>query len=420
MNESLHYLGINDERFRAHFEALAAIGATAKGGVHRPAFGQAHLDARRWFLETAGLSGLETRVDGAGNHSALLRCGPSGAPTLLLGSHLDSVPYGGRFDGALGVVAALEVVQTVRDHGLLLDAHLEAVDFTDEEGQYANFVGSLGLTGRLEPGHIHAPRGGRERFQVALRRAGLSEDALFTAGRDPANLAGYLELHIEQGISLVEARVNIGIVTGIVGIRSFEVCFLGRADHAGTTPMAHRRDAALGASAFALAVRTSVIAEFPGCVATVGNMVFEPGAFNVVPQVVRVSLEARADVESVLDEIEATLRGQADSIARHYGLGLEMKHLDSAAPAPMHEQVQEVFADACDSLGLSYVTLASGAGHDAQCLALVCPTGMIFVPSAGGFSHSDREFSEWQDCVNGANVLLHTALNLTRSKETIA
>jgi N-carbamoyl-L-amino-acid hydrolase len=413
MTGSLLDLRIDTGRFRANLKALAAIGATSNGGVHRPAFSEAHLEARRWYLKTAEQAGLEASVDGAGNHSALLRCGPSNAPTLLMGSHLDSVPHGGRFDGALGVIAAFEVLQIVKDHGLSLSTHLEAIDFTDEEGHYANFVGSLGLTGRLQPAHIQAPRGGRARFQDALRRAGLSEESLFTAARDPATLAAYLELHIEQGGRLAGQNTSIGIVTGIVGIRSFQVHFLGRADHAGTTPMEHRTDAAQGASAFTLAVRETM-SRFPGCVATVGNMVFEPGVFNVVPEVVTVSLEFRSDQDDKLDAIEAALRQEALGAARRFGLDLEFLHLDRTAPARMHEGVQEAFAGACERLGLSHTLLASGAGHDAQCLAPVCPTGMVFVPSVAGRSHSPREYTEWQDCVNGANVLLHAALALAQ------
>jgi N-carbamoyl-L-amino-acid hydrolase len=407
-------LRINEKRFGARFEALARIGATPDGGIDRPAFSEAHLEARRWFLETAERAGLETAVDGAGNHSALLRCDPFGAPTLLLGSHLDSVPNGGRYDGALGVLAALEVLQTVNEHGLSLNTHLEAIDFSDEEGHYANFVGSLGLTGRLDQEHIQASRGGRERFADALQRAGLSKDSLFSAGRDARTLAGYLELHIEQGSRLAMRGASIGIVTSIVGIRSFKVRFLGRADHAGTTPMNHRLDASQGASTFALAVRKITMAEFPGCVATVGNMAFEPGAFNVVPQVVTASLEFRADDEAKLDEMEARLRQKAASAAGDFGLDLEFQHLDSTAPAHMHEQVQQAFANACGMLDLSHTFLPSGAGHDAQCLASFCPSGMIFVPSVDGYSHSAREFTAWQDCVNGANVLLHAALTLAQ------
>jgi N-carbamoyl-L-amino-acid hydrolase len=414
MTESFSALRINGERLRASFQALAAIGATPDGGVHRPALGDAHLAARRWFLEEAEQADLEVRVDGAGNHSALHRCGRPGGPTLLLGSHLDSVPYGGRFDGALGVVAALEVLRVVKEEGISLSKHLEAIDFTDEEGHFANFLGSLGLTGRLEPRHLQNPRGGRERFRNALQHASLDERSLFSAGRDPASLAGYLELHIEQGPRLVELGADIGIVTGIVGIRSFKIRFLGRADHAGTTPMAARRDAALGASAFALAVRDLVMDRFPDAVATVGDMEFEPGVFNVVPQAVTGALEFRTGDDTGLDAMERALLERASVEARRFGLELEVQHLDSSPPASMSAQVQEAFEKASKVLGLEYTFLPSGAGHDAQCLALVCPAGMIFVPSAGGSSHSAREFTAWQDLVNGANALLQAALMLAR------
>ena len=414
MNKSLSSLRINDERFRANFETLAAIGATPDGGVHRPALSEAHLEARRWFLEHAKQRGLDARMDGAGNHSAVLRCGRAGGPTLLLGSHLDSVPYGGRFDGALGMVAALEVLQVVKEQGISLNTHLEAIDFTDEEGHFANFVGSLGLAGKLEPEHIQHPRGGRDRFRQALCQAGLSESSLFSAGRDPTTLAGYLELHIEQGIRLIELGMQIGIVTSIVGIRSFKIRFMGRADHAGTTPMDRRLDAAQGASAFTLASRELVMNEFPGYVATVGNMEFEPGVFNVVPHTVTVALEFRADDDHKLDEMEATLRQQASIATRRFELESEIEHLDSAPPAHMNDQVREAFVNASKTLGLKHTFLPSGAGHDAQCLTQICPAGMIFVPSVGGFSHSSKEFTEWEDCVNGANVLLHAALMLAQ------
>jgi N-carbamoyl-L-amino-acid hydrolase len=414
MNESLLALRVNSERLRADFGALAAIGATPDGGVHRPALSDAHLDARRWFLERAEQIGLDARVDGAGNHSAVLRCGRAGGPTLLLGSHLDSVPYGGRFDGALGVVAALEVLQVVKEQGISLSTHLEAIDFTDEEAHFVSLLGSLALTGQLEAEHIKNPRAGRDRFQKALHHAGLSESSLFSAVRDPATVAGYLELHIEQGMRLIESGVQIGVVTTIVGIRSFKIRFIGRADHAGTMPMDKRLDAAQGASAFTLAARELVMKDFPGCVVNVGNMEFEPGAFNVVPQRVTVSLEFRADDDEKLDEMEAVLLKQASVEAQRFGLDSEIEFLDNVGTARMNEKVREAFANASKALGLKHAFLPSVAGHDAQALARICPTGMIFVPSVGGFSHSSKEFTEWEDCVNGANVLLHAALLLAR------
>lgn len=414
MDEATSALRVNGARLRANLEALASIGATPDGGVHRPALSEAHLEARRWFLEQAEQIGLEVSVDGAGNHSALLRCGRADGPTLLLGSHLDSVPYGGRFDGALGVVAALEVLQVVKEQGISLNTHLEAMDFTDEEGHFVGLMGSRALSGRLRAEHLRSPRRDREDFEKALGRAGLSQRSVLSAARELATVAGYLEAHIEQGTRLIESEMHIGIVTSIVGIRAYEVRFVGRADHAGTTPMDRRLDAAQGACAFALAVRDLVMKAFPDGVANVGNMRFQPGAFNIVPETVTVTLEFRADEDDKLDEMEAALLNRASAEAQRFGLDLETEIVERVAPAQPSEEVQRVFAAATEALGLRHTFLSSGAGHDAQSLAQYCPTGMIFVPSVGGFSHSSREFTEWEDCVNGANVLLHAALMLAQ------
>src|SRR5437868_6955124 len=208
---------------REDFDALAAIGATPEGGVSRPSLGKAHLAARAWFLERAEAYGLEAHVDAAGNHSAVL---PADGPTLLLGSHLDSVPNGGRYDGALGVVAALHVLLALQDADLPFA--LEAIDFTDEEGTLVGLLGSEALTGALSAAVLQSPRGGREALLAGLERAGLREERLGDARRDPAALAGYLELHIEQGRRLERAGAQIGIVSGIVGSRSVALDFRGR------------------------------------------------------------------------------------------------------------------------------------------------------------------------------------------------
>jgi N-carbamoyl-L-amino-acid hydrolase len=412
MNKTLTDLRSNAERFRADFDALAEIGSTGDGGVHRPALGEAHLAARAWLGERIVDAGLEFRVDGAGNHSAFLACGPDGAPTLLLGSHLDSVPYGGRFDGPLGVLAALEALRVVQEAGVSLPVHLEAIDFTDEEGALVGMLGSAALAGVLQVEALRDPRGGRATLEAGLARAGLTEAGLFTAQRDPASLAGYLELHIEQGPRLVDAGADIGIVTGIAGINSYRLTFVGRADHAGTTSMADRRDAAQGASALALAAREIVMRDFPDCVANVGDMQFAPGAFNIVPARVELALEFRASAPGPFDRLEAALLERARTEAEQFGLDLEIEWLGKCDPAPTSEIAQRAFAEAADALGLKYISFATGAGHDGQSLANMCPIGMIFVPSVDGVSHSPREFTRWEDCVNGANVLLQAAVRL--------
>jgi N-carbamoyl-L-amino-acid hydrolase len=310
------------------------------------------------------------------------------------------------------VLAALESLRTVKEAGLSLATNLEAIDFTDEEGTLVGLLGSAALAGKLTQGELHNPRGGREALLTGLARAGLTEDSLLNARRDPTTLASYIELHIEQGPRLLRAGADIGVVTTTVGIASYHLTFTGRADHAGTTPMADRLDAAQGASAFTLAARQIVLDQFPDCVANVGSMRFSPGAFNIVPSQVDLSLELRAPDPGHFKRLEASLLERAQVEAEHFNLGLEIEFLGRHQPAPMSRIVQDAIREAAGALALESLPLASGAGHDAQSLADICPVGMLFIPSIEGASHSPREYSLWQDCINGANVLLQAALRL--------
>jgi len=419
MTNTFRNLRINSDRMLAAFNELAQIGATSGGahGVHRPTFSEAHLAARKWFREQIERSGLEFRTDGAGNHSAFLACGRE-APTLLLGSHLDSVPNGGRFDGALGVMAAFEVLRTIKEAELKARAeprrsvNLEAIDFTDEEGTLVGLLGSAAFAGRLQRDLLQNPRGGRQALVEGMNRAGLSDESILSAARPKESLAGYLELHIEQGKRLERAGIDIGIVSAIVGIWSYRLSFIGRADHAGSTTMSDRLDASLGASEFTLTARDIVINDFRDCVVNVGNMEFSPGAFNIVPARVDVSLEFRSPDEEKFNRLDSILLAHAQEAANRFGLDLNVEFLGKHSPSVMNSQVQSTFAEVCDDLGLSHVSLTSGAGHDGQSFDDLCPVSMIFVPSKDGASHSAREFTEWEDCVNGANVLLQTVLRL--------
>jgi N-carbamoyl-L-amino-acid hydrolase len=430
-------LRVNSDRMLASFNELALIGATDDGGVNRPTFSLAHLAARKWFREEIERSGLEFRIDGAGNHSAVLpgiagreatkqspresgiaspdNALPAMTKTLMIGSHLDSVPNGGRFDGALGVVAALEVLRTVNDSGTRLNVNLEAIDFTDEEGTLVGFLGSAAISGHLSQNDLLAPRGGRDGLVEGMKRAGLSDESILSAVRQKDSLAGYLELHIEQGKRLERAKIDIGIVSAIVGIWSYRLSFIGRADHAGTTTMADRLDASLGASAFTLSARELVMKGFQNCVVNIGKMDVAPGAFNIVPARVDVALEFRSPNEDEIEQLDSALLLLANREATHFGLELKVESLGKHSPSIMSDKVQRAYAEACDSLGLTYVSLTSGAGHDGQSLAGLCPTSMIFVPSVDGASHSPREFTPWDDCVNGANVLLRAALRLAHT-----
>jgi N-carbamoyl-L-amino-acid hydrolase len=415
MKSTWNNLKINPQRFRADFDELCRIGATADGGIDRPALSQAHLQARHWFHQKIVEAGLEFHQDGAGNHSAFLRCGPPKAPVLLLGSHLDSVPNGGRYDGALGVLTALEALRCVQEAGLRLPVNLEAIDFTDEEGTMVSFLGSYALAGCLTMEDLLTPRGGRAAFEDGLQRARLSHESILSVRRDPSSLAGYLELHIEQGKRLELAGKPIGVVTGIPGIASYYLTFIGRADHAGTISMEERLDAALGASAFTLAVRRILIDQFPGCYANVGQVRYKPGAFNIVPERANLSLEFRSLDPVPFDRLEEQLLHCAQEEADRFGLGLKVEFLGKHEPVVMSLLAQTAINEAAAQLGLQTLALDSRAGHDAQIIAGLCPAGMIFVSSLGGASHSPQEFTAWEDCVNGANVLLQAALRMANA-----
>jgi hydantoinase/carbamoylase family amidase len=311
------------------------------------------------------------------------------------------------------VAAALEALKTVKENGISLKVDLEAIDFTDEEGTLVGLLGSSALAGRLHPEALKNPRGGRQALIEGLTRAGLSEVGIFTAARPKESLAGYLELHIEQGKRLEQVGIDIGVVSAIVGIRSYCLSFIGRADHAGSTLMSDRADASLGASAFTLAAREIVMRDFPNCVVNVGKMEFIPGAFNIVPARVDLALEFRSPDEEEFERLDAALIARAKEVAARFGLGLQTECFEKHVPNLMSVEMQKAFAVSCDDLGLTYTSLASGAIHDGQSFDGICPIGMVFVPSVDGASHAPREFTKWEDCVNGANVLLQTVLKLT-------
>ncbi len=405
-------LTINSQRLLDNLTALAAIGATPEGGVNRPALSAPDVEARAWFRAQIEAAGLHDKEDGAGNLSALLPCDTPDAQTVLFGSHLDSVPHGGRFDGALGSLAALEVLRTVKEAGLHLPVHLEAVAFTDEEGAHISLMGSRAIAGDLSAEELAHPHSSAAAFDAGLLRAGLTREGILSARRDPASLAGYVELHIEQGTRLEEASTDIGVVTAIVGIRSWWLRFNGQAAHAGTMPLPKRQDALWGAADFILQAKELVMKQFAPGTVNCGMIEAAPGAFNIVPGEVRLSLEFRHGDLATLDAMQAALLPLAESVAHKYGLSVEIQPASHTAPALMDEAVVQAIKGAADALGLSHTRLLSFAGHDAQAVRLIAPGAMLFVPSVAGISHNPHEFTRNKDVVNGANVLLHAVLAL--------
>jgi beta-ureidopropionase / N-carbamoyl-L-amino-acid hydrolase len=401
---------VNETRLRDSFNKLAEFGSTEDDGINRPALSIPHLEARKWFFSQAKESGLEVFVDGAGNHSAVLRQ-PGADKVLMLGSHLDSVPNGGRFDGALGVISALEVLRTIKETRSLLKYHLEAIDFTDEESQLIECLGSRSLIGDISTHDLQYPICGRKILNKVFKRVRMTDKSVLSSKRSSESIAGYLELHIEQGSILTEKNVQIGVVTGIVGIRNCRFAFIGKRDHAGTTPMSKRLDAGKGASSFLLSMNKMVINSYPNCVANVGRMQFYPGNICIVPERVDVFVEFRSLDEDELDKLETDINNQALKNACKYGLKVDTHKISNVKSVMMNSYFENAIRNSAQLLGLKYMNLSSGAGHDAQLMARITPAGMIFIPSSGG-SHNPNENAHWEDCINGANVLLQTVLKI--------
>lgn len=402
---------INLPRLRNDLEALGHIGRTPEGGVWRSSFSEADMEARRWYLRRIEEAGLQHRVDAAGNIYA--RVG-EGSPTVIAGSHLDSVPNGGRFDGALGVLAAFECLRSINEHGEHTKWPIEAVAFTDEEGRFGGFIGSFAVIGTMTYEEVLRRRDLQGMpLADAMRHVGLDPTKIGEAQRHGKDVKAYVELHIEQGPVLESMEVPIGVVQGIVAGSRTWITFGGRADHAGTTPMAMRQDAFLGAADFGLRAHELVLTEGSGTtVGTVGVVDLKPGASNIVPETAFLTLDLRDISWDVLQRLLGRVDGLAHEIAVKWGLEVTVERMRISEPAQMSPSIQGVIDAAARDLGLKTHWMNSGAGHDAQVMAKITDAGMIFVPSRNGRSHSPAEFTDWDQVENGANVLLNTLLQL--------
>jgi beta-ureidopropionase / N-carbamoyl-L-amino-acid hydrolase len=402
---------INLPRLRKDLEELGEIGQTPEGGVWRSSFSEADMAARRWYLKRLEETGLRHWIDAAGNIYA--RMG-DGGPAVMAGSHLDSVPNGGRFDGALGVMAAFECLRSMKEQDVRPKLPIEAVAFTDEEGRFGGFVGSFAVVGNLPHEEIQRRRDLRGMpLADAMRHAGLDPTKVGNARREAKDIKAYIELHIEQGPILESLSIPIGVVQGIVAGSRTWITFRGRADHAGTTPMAMRKDALLGAAEFSLRARDMVLTEGSGTtVGTVGVLDLKPGASNIVPESAFLTLDLRDISWDVLQRLLERVRVLAHEIAGKWGLEVTIERMRISEPAQMSPNIQATIDEVARDLGLKTHWMNSGAGHDAQVMAKITEAGMIFVPSRQGRSHSPAEFTDWDQIENGANVLLNTLLRL--------
>ncbi len=412
MNLTTTQLLINGDRLNQSIARLAQIGKLDNGGVKRIAYSQEDIEARNLVQQWMREIQMQVRVDAAGNIIGRYPGKYPDAPALATGSHIDTVPCGGHYDGAYGVLAGLEAVRVLQENRLKLDRSLEVIVFTDEEG---SMIGSKAISGRIINDSDYYRRPDGTDIQTCLTRVGGSWNNIAQARRSPNELAAFVELHVEQGPVLESMGKQIGVIEGIVGQRRFNITVKGSANHAGTTPMQMRCDALVAAAQVVLAVNQ--IGNTPGQqVATVGKMKVLPNAANVVPGWVEMSLDLR-DLSSLhIDSLLKQLRIHLEEIAVATDTQISLNPCLHNEPALAEPYIQQAIARSCKNLQLNYTYLPSRASHDAQELAQITDMGMIFVPSKMGVSHDASEYTSPEQCIQGANVLLQTLIQLNSEK----
>jgi beta-ureidopropionase / N-carbamoyl-L-amino-acid hydrolase len=404
-------LRVNGQRIVRHLEALSEYGRNPQGGVSRVAYTEADREGRQYVMELMRDAGLEVHIDTAGNLVGIRAGSDAALNPIVIGSHIDSVPEGGNYDGDVGSLAAVEVAQTLSERHVTMRHALQVIIFADEEGI---MLGSTAIGLGLDMARLNSVSQSGKTVREGLKFLGGDPDRLAEAKWKPGSIDAYIELHIEQGPVLEHDNVQIGVVEGIVGILNCEVTVEGFANHAGTTPMDQRHDALLAAARF-VEKFNQVVTAIPGRqVGTVGWIKAQPGAYNVVPGKVTLGMEVRdLDAHRIQDMFEQ-IRKEAVAIGRMNGTAFRLEPHATIAPARTDKHFQMVIAESARGLGLSTRLIPSGAGHDAQEMANLGPIGMIFIPSVGGISHSPKEYSRPGDIENGANVLLETVLSLDR------
>jgi len=404
---------INTDRLKQDIEKLASIGREEDHGIYRMAFSEGDMAGRAWFKEQIKSAGLEVYEDGAANIYGRLDWDDK-RPSVITGSHLDTVPGAGHLDGALGVLTGLECLRRIKEEKIKLTYPLEVIAFSDEEGRFGGMLGSQALTGQLSPESIvNAVDLNGVTLTDAMKSCGYDAMNALYARRTPESIHAFVEMHIEQGPILDQMSFSVGIVDAIAGLFKWDVSLTGVPNHAGTTPMHLRNDAFQGLSEFASQLQR-ILDENGGerSVATIGRVELSPGAANVVPGRVDFSLEARDTEQRILDDLQGAFRRALSAIARRYNLMFEFKVLSEIAPVKCSSGIIKEIKQATDNLKIQSLQMASGAAHDTQMLASITRAAMIFVPSKDGRSHSIAEWTDMKDIEKGANVLLNTLIQL--------
>jgi N-carbamoyl-L-amino-acid hydrolase len=404
--DSVPNLRINGARLNEHLKALAEFGKNPQGGVSRVAYSEAYAHGREYVLGLMRAAKLDVLIDAAGNLVGRRAGSENSLKPILFGSHIDSVPEGGNFDGVVGSLGAIEVAQTLAENNITTRHPLEVIIFQNEEG---GLYGSEALVDGLTEKALDTVSNSGKTIRDGIKFIGGDVAKLSSVKREKGSIAAYLELHIEQGGTLEAEKIDIGVVEGI---NQWTVTVEGFANHAGTTAMNNRRDALLAAAKFIEAVNRVVTSEPGRQVGTVGRIQAFPGAPNVIPGKVTLTLELRDLDAAKIQMLFEKIRTEAAAIAKSNGVTFDFKELNTNIPAPTDPRVRAIIDSTAKELGLSTKQMPSGAGHDAQDMARLAPVGMIFIPSIGGISHSPKEFSRAKDIENGANVLLGAVMNV--------
>ncbi len=401
---------VDQDRLEDTIYMLAQRGMMENGETNRVAFSDADLQGRAYVISLMQVSGLEVSVDYAGNIIGKRKGKNPQLKSIGFGSHIDMVPNGGNYDGCVGSLAAIEVIRTLNEAGIQTEHPLEVFIFSNEEG---GVMGSRALIGDLKEEALGVVNSTGYSMREGINRLGGNADRIPEVERPEGSLAAFLELHIEQGGILDREGIDIGVVEGIVGIKWWDVKVSGFANHAGTTPMDMRRDALLAGAKFILAVNEETLKMEGRQVGTVGRIQALPGAPNVIPGEVQMSLEIRDLSTEKMENLFKAIKTRADKIGQELEVDFSFTPIDAtSAPALTDPEIRNMITEAAGSLGLSTKNMRSGAGHDAQDMARITPVGMIFVPSVNGISHSPKEYTTPEDMANGANVLLRTILTL--------
>lgn len=397
-------------------ERLAAVNrhGTLPGlaGINRMSFSEADMAARRMLMDEMSALGLTAKMDAVGN--VIGRWEVGSGPAVLVGSHLDSVPHGGELDGVLGVVAALECVQTLMESGYVPDTPIEVIATSEEEGRFGGMLGAQAMTGSVDPGWFRSAMDDTGILLTdALKEAGFDPDAVSAAARDPADVAAFLELHIEQGPVLDRSGKSVGIVEGISGVFNWAVSLRGESNHAGTTPMHLRRDSFRGLADFTVQI-PSIIESVgtPASRLTVGKVDLDPNFPHTVPGGTDFILIGRDMDLSVMEALANTCRDRLSAAAAAHNLEIDIHEASWLPPTPCNPDIIDAFKRQADEMHLDAMLMPSGAGHDTQTFAPFTKAGMIFVPSTGGISHAPEEHTNWDDVEIGCNLLLRTIVDI--------